>query len=60
MVMKDKSVKELVDEANAKMDQADEIEESNPKLYDELYDEAGEILDRARDIFLKKCKTNDD
>lgn len=48
MINSGEEFEKLVDEANAKMDQADLVKNTNPELYTKLYEEAGEILDTAR------------
>lgn len=51
---KEKTFRELVDEAKAKMDLAEEVKESNPEQYKKLVDEVGKILDIAGDRIVSK------
>lgn len=48
MIKNSRKYDELVDEADAKLDEADLVEESNPELYKKLVEEASDILDTAR------------
>jgi len=48
MIKDSNKFEKLVNKADAKLDEADLVEESNPELYKKLVEEASDILDTAR------------